>query len=102
MGDSLAKKQQCNPRDSRERPCWTVRFRDSRQDGYAKTIWQKGRTVKQKAEKTELRQCNLTFDPPIQLSKARRDAIGHEDVDFKPGIVQQGGEFGIRELLEAG
>src|SRR5262249_55342685 len=31
----------------------------------------------------ELRQFDLTLDPPVQLSKARRDALGHQDVDFE-------------------
>src|SRR5262249_45494512 len=50
----------------------------------------------------ELRKLDLSLDPPVQLGKARRDAISHENVDFHPGVVQQGSEFGVRELLEAG
>jgi hypothetical protein len=45
---------------------------------------------------------NLTFDPPVQLGKASRDTLGHQDVDFESRVIQQSGEFGVGELLAAG
>src|SRR5262245_32695508 len=42
----------------------------------------------------ELHEFDLALDPPVQLGKASPDAIGHEDVDFEPGVAQEGGEFG--------
>src|SRR5579875_3030140 len=50
----------------------------------------------------ELHQFNVTFDPPVQLSKASRDTLGHQNVDFEPGVVEQGSQFGVGELLAAG
>src|SRR5262245_4107011 len=49
----------------------------------------------------ELNQFDLALGAPVQLGKASRYAIGHQDVDFEPGVVQQGGEFGVGELLAA-
>jgi hypothetical protein len=83
MGESLAKKQQRNPRHSRERPCWTVRFRDSRQDGYAKTIWQKGRIVKQEAEKNEA---------PLQTRPRLGQLVGLVVLEGQPAEVQRPGD----------
>src|SRR5260370_20127796 len=35
----------------------------------------------------ELHQFDLAFHTPVQLGKASRDAIGHQDVDFQRGVV---------------
>jgi hypothetical protein len=29
---------------------------------------------------------DLAVGPPVQLGKAGRDAVGHQDVDFEPGV----------------
>jgi hypothetical protein len=50
----------------------------------------------------ELHQLDLTFRAPIQLGETCRDTVGHQDVDFELGVVQESGEFGVRELLTAG
>src|SRR6202011_5943886 len=50
----------------------------------------------------ELYQFNVFLDSPVQFGKPSRDALGHQDVDFEPGIVQEGRKVGVRELLAAG
>src|SRR5262249_41948924 len=50
----------------------------------------------------KLHQFDFSVDPPVQLGKTSRDAIDRQEVNFEPGIVQEGGEFGVREFLAAG
>src|SRR6266851_8755343 len=50
----------------------------------------------------KLDQFDLALDPPVQLRKPSRHALDYQDVDFEPGVVQEGGEFCIRKLLAAG
>src|SRR5579871_2819994 len=50
----------------------------------------------------ELHQFNLALDPPIQLGETSRNALDHQDVNFKPRIVQQSSKFGVRQFLADG